>query len=69
MKIYVIITKDKGQRIFDYLPEVTASRPAAEWRKKTLEKDYNVTIEEFEVKTAGKNFHSISFTDRIIKMQ
>lgn len=68
MKIYMIRAKDRGQKVFDYMPELTASEWAAKERKKLLEKDFDVTIDEFEVKTQGSNFHSISQTSKIIKI-
>lgn len=68
MRIYLISTRDKGG--FSFMPELTASRYAAEFRKQMLEEEgYTVDISRYEVKTQGPNFNSISLTSlRTIKI-
>lgn len=64
MTIYLISCRDRGaQQIFSYMPELTASRYAAELRRQHLEKEGLVAeISKYDVKTQGVNFNSIAQT-------
>lgn len=68
MRIYLISTRETHDG-FSYMPELTASRYAAELRKLQLEKEgYTVEINRYEVKTQGPNFNSISQTSQTFKI-
>ena len=64
MTIYLISARDKGAQVaFGYMPELSASRYAAELRKLQLEKEGLIAeISTYEVKTQGCNFNSIAQT-------
>lgn len=65
MTIYAI-TATKGTETF--MPELTCSAYMAQIRKEQLKKNgYLVNITQYEVKTQGKNFNTISQPSKFIE--
>lgn len=60
MIVYTITAVQIGKNT-DFYPELTCSEYVARIRKEQLEKNgYIANITQYEVKTQGKNFNSIS---------
>lgn len=66
MIVYTITAKKIGDKT-EFLPELTCSAYMAQIRKAQLEKNgYLANIIQYEVKTQGKNFDTISSPQKFI---
>ena len=66
MLVYMITAKRIGDKT-EFAPELTCSDIMAKYRKEELERNgYLANITQYEVKTQGKNWNTISFPQKFI---